>query len=58
MKINNEVCTYCGKFAYTNYRDKHWNLHKFCVEHVNLIKEKEFLDTNTNTFPQISKSLS
>lgn len=45
MKKENitEVCTYCDKFAYTNYRDIKWNLYRLCVDHVVLIKEKEFL---------------
>ena len=46
MKKNNEVCKYCNKFAYTNYRDKRWNSHMLCVEHVKFIREGEFLDTN------------
>ena len=53
MKKENitEVCTYCDKFAYTNYRDIKWNLYRLCVDHVVLIKEKEFLPLskqNTN----------
>lgn len=46
MEKNNEVCKYCDKFAYTNYRDKRWNSHMLCVEHVQLIREGELLDTN------------
>lgn len=58
MEKENNICTYCEKFAYTNYRDNNWNLHKFCVEHINLIKEKDFLSINTNNLPKISKSVS
>jgi hypothetical protein len=58
MENKNEICTYCDKFAYTNYRDKNWNLHKLCVEHIDLIKDKDFLAKNTPHLSEISKSLS
>jgi hypothetical protein len=39
-----DVCTYCDRYAYTNYRDRNWKMHKLCVEHVGVIKGKEYLD--------------
>lgn len=58
MQNFNEVCSYCNKYAYTNYRDKNWNLHKLCVKHINLIKDKDFIAINFFNLPKISKSIS